>query len=566
LATGTYNTCADRRVGIYVASFDLVKRAEVARASARLTLYDSGLSAALDQYTHLPVVLAQDSHVLAGVAGQNLQTLYIRLRSFAASAGVDAIYLMDVDGLTIAASNFDETPTFLGNSYAFRPYFQTAMGGNSGQFFAIGVTTLKPGYFLSRPVRNSRGDIRGVIAVKVDLSPLAQTWARTGENVFVSNPDGVVVLASDTAWRYQTLSPLSGLDRADIERGQQFANEPLMALDWSSNGTSARLNDVAFIHLRQNVGPLRWRVHYLSPKAALHKNAALATFVFLAVLAVAIGVWLQLRARRVRNALQASQEDRRKLGRINQALAKEIEDRRVAEARLEKAQIDLQRSSKLAALSQLSASVTHELGQPLSAMKTYLTAAEIQGTSTPKVLGKLGGLVSRMEQITTQLRFFAKPSDAPFKRIDLRNVWDNAFDLVRHDITAARIKVQYTPPADPIWIEGNSFRLEQVVINILKNAVLAIAEAPSTTAVIHVLLEADGRLTIIDTGLGLQGKSLQTLQEPFVTTRSSGTGMGLGLAISAGIVAEHLGTLCANDTATGAKFILTLPLAQRRTS
>jgi len=546
-------------VAIYLASFDLFKRAESARASARLTLYDSSLSAALDQYTHLPIILAQDAPVQRGISGQNLDELNIRLKGFAASAGVDAIYLMNREGLTIAASNFDQTPTFLNKSYAFRPYFKAALEGASGQFFAIGVTTLKPGYFLSRPVRDAAGQIKGVIAVKVDLTPLAETWAQTGERILVANPDGVVVLASSPEWRYRVLEPLSPSNRARIEAGRQFANEPLAPLEWAADDGSARLKGADYLHLTQIVGPLGWQVHYLSPKSALRKSAFFATFGFLALLGVLTGLWVQRRARRIRAALAASQDDRRKLTRTNQALAQEIEIRRAAEKRLEKAQTDLQRTSKLAALGQLSASVTHELGQPLSAMKTYLTTADIQGAPSPSVLGKLGGLVQRMEQITTQLRFFAKPSPAIFEIVDLRHVWQAAFELVRHDIAAAKITVDAPRIHKPIWIEGNRLRLEQVVVNILKNAVLAIIEAGSDKRKITVEMTQDGVISITDSGLGLQGKSLEQIQEPFKTTRSSGTGMGLGLAISSGIVAEHHGTLMAHDTGSGAKFTVALP-------
>ncbi|WP_420863399.1 sensor histidine kinase [Algirhabdus cladophorae] len=544
---------------IYIVSFDLFKRSEVARASARLTLYESSLTAALDQYQHLPLILTQDSHVQAGALGRDLNSLNKRLKAFAQASDVDAIYLMQPDGLTIAASNYDQTPTFLGKSYAFRPYFQAALNGASGQFFAIGVTTLKPGYFLSGPVHDDQGTVRGVIAVKVDLSPLAQTWGQTGEDIFVSNADGVVVLASDPTWRYRTLVPLSPENRARIEAGRQFAREALEPLQWRAQDTSAWLGDTSFVHLSQSVGPLTWQVHYLTPKAALRKNAVFVTLGFLALLAVLTGIWLQRRGRRVRAALIASQEDRRKLSRTNQALAQEIDTRRAAELRLEKAQDDLERASKLAALGQLSASVTHELGQPLSAMKTYLTAAELQASPNLGLLTKLGGLVQRMEQITTQLRFFAKPSATPFEIVDLRDVWHSAHELVRHDIKAAKIHLTQDLPGSAVCVEGNRLRLEQVVVNLLKNAVLSIAESQRQPRTIGVTLGPDATLVIRDSGLGLQGKSLKQLQEPFETTRSSGTGMGLGLAISAGIVAEHNGVLTARDLGQGAEFSVSLP-------
>ncbi len=140
---------------------------------------------------------------------------------------------MDGDGQTIAASNFDRPGSFLGQNYGFRPYFREAIAGGTGRFHAIGATTGLPGYFIADPVRGADGEIAGAIAIKVDLSVLEESWRNSGEQVLLANADGVVLLASDPAWQYRALYPLSEAQRAEIEAARQFTGQPLDPLDWS---------------------------------------------------------------------------------------------------------------------------------------------------------------------------------------------------------------------------------------------------------------------------------------------------------------------------------------------
>ncbi len=239
--------------------------------------------------------------------------------------------------------------------------------------------------------------------------------------------------------------------------------------------------------------------------------------------------------------------------------------RRAAESDLKIAKYELERSSKLAALGQLSASITHELGQPISAMRNYLTAEEIANDATPNSLNPLlSGLVERMQNINDQLRGFATPSVRATSIFDLRHATDAAVDLVAHEVAAADIELIKRYANHPVNVLGSQQQIEQVLINLLRNAVDAVTT--QTIREITVIVDiADDRafVRVIDTGRGLEGRTLGDLEEPFMTTKPSGQGMGLGLAISAQIAKDMKGRIEALDTTKGgAEFTLWLPLPE----
>ncbi|MCF6301860.1 MAG: ATP-binding protein [Devosiaceae bacterium] len=550
---------------LFIAASSYFGNVEHQRAQNRASLYHNTLIGALERFEHLPFILARDPNVISGASGQNLDQLNRRLADFASSARLDAIYLMDTSGLTISASNYDSETTFLAHNYGFRPYFIDALAGRRGEFFGIGATTAKPGFFIAEQVIGMDGSVLGVIALKLDLSGLTQAWKEGGETVFVSNADGVVVLSSDESWRYQSLFPISESRREAIALERQFAGEPLLPLEWSQYAPDrAELNGKNYIYAAAQVLPLGWTLHFLADERRIQERA---WFVLIGAVILALGVLIfavYLRGERIRAALPDSQADRRLLRAANISLALEIEERRTAEKKLEAAQLELARSSKLAALGQLSASVTHELGQPISAMQNYLAAAQFDANSTERqtTLQRLGGIARRMVSITEQLRFFARPGQSKMEKVDMIAVWDGAIRLVKPDLEQAEIELEENFNRQPVYVFGNRLRLEQVLINLLKNSISALEGV--TTKNLKILLSEDhgaAKMSVADNGHGLGDQTMDQLKEPFQTSKESGQGMGLGLAISAAIVAEHGGQLLAqNNEMGGATFTLKLPL------
>lgn len=552
-------------VALFFGSSAFFRTEEVNKAQARLSLYRGLLVAEVERFAHLTFVLARDPNVQRAALGGNRDALNARLEAFAAQAGLEAIYLMDLDGLTIAASNAGAPGSFLGQNYGFRPYFQAAADGQHGTFYGIGATTRRPGYFIADPVRAASGDVIGVIAIKIDLGVLSAAWAESGERVLVANDDGVVFLSSDPSWRYRALRPITDSQRAAIHAGQQFADEPLTPLNWARTGSQgARLGAQTFLHATSSALPHGWVLHYFADPRAMWVRSWL-TVVIAAVVAASTVLVMQLRRNvRIRQALQKSEAEEAALREANARLAVEIDERRTAQRRLHRTQDELARASRLAVLGQLAASVTHELGQPIAAMKNHLTAAELAGKAGGPLNTRLQGLVARMEGITRQLKFFASPAKDALEPVDMRAVVGETLALLQPNITTLGVEVQIDATGDmPLLVQGNRLRLEQVMTNLLRNAVDAMDDTPPPHR-LHITLATNARMAeilVTDTGTGLQGADLSELQEPFVTTRSSGQGMGLGLAISGEILREHGGQMAARDMPDGgAEFRVSLPL------
>lgn len=539
--------------GIYAASLQYFQSEELEQAKGRLSVYENTVAAELERFSHLTYILARDPFVQATLAGEDPDALNARLGQFVAEAELDAIYLMDPSGLTISASNADQSSSFVGQNYGFRPYFQDALRGQQGRFYAIGATTGLPGYFIADAVASDGGSPAGVVAIKLDLSKLEDSWRNSGEQVLLVNQDGVVLLASDPAWRYRTLSRLTDAQRAAILEARQFFGQELDLLNWRVSGDQrAELAGDDRLHIVSTKLPHGWQLHYFASDDRAVTRSWLVTIAAVFLAAVGLIIFQIYRVRRVNAALAISEREEAELRLANERLADEISDRRRAERRLQRTQLELERASRLAALGQLAASVTHELGQPITAMRNHLVAAELGNSSRENLSGIITGLVDRMEGITRQLKFFASSETEAFSIVDLRQAVEASLTLLCGNIETSNVRVTSELPESTLHIRGIQLRIEQVITNLLRNAIDATDGQDDPQIVLRAGAGTDGVwLEIEDNGHGLGQAALSDLQEPFITTRESGKGMGLGLAISAAIVKDHGGTMTARNNETG---------------
>ena len=548
--------------GVFLVSLGFFRSGEQAKAEGRLSLYRSMVVSEIERFSHLTYVLARDGHVIETAAGRAPDTLNRRLAAFAGKSGLDAIYLMRPDGLTIAASNAGTPESFVGQDYGFRPYFRTALAGGQGRFYGIGATTGLPGYFIADPVRGPEGGLLGVIAIKLDLTDLEETWRAAGERVLLVNDDGVVLLSSDPGWRYRTLGTLGAAQRARIAQDRQFSGQTLGPLDWQPAANSrAVIGGAENLHLQGALGSHGWVLHYFADDSAAVTRSWLLAGIVTTLAGGGLLASQVRRTRRIGAALRRSEAEEAQLRQANERLAVEIEERRAAERRLKRTRDELERASRLAALGQLAASVTHELGQPIAAMRNHLTAAEIGRQPAAKIIPRITGIVDRMEGITRQLKFFARSDREEFGPVDLGDAVQAALALVEPNIARLGVTTSLDAPDQPLLVRGNQLRLEQVLTNVLRNAVDAVEDCAERR--IDIALGQGGGagwVEVRDTGHGLGQARLDELQEPFVTTRESGRGMGLGLAISANIVKAHQGRFSAENLAQGgAMFRIEIP-------
>lgn len=543
-------------IASYFALASYFLRTEAAQTPERAQFFASSIDDALTRLEHLPYVLSIDESTLEALVSGNTEKLNPILADIANRAGAEFIYVLDLNGKTVASSNFRDADSLIGNFYTFRPYFRDAVAGVAGRFFAVGVTTGRPGYFIAEPVRDAEGNIHGVVAVKIGFNDLSRALSGSGELVLVVDERGVVLASSDPDLIYGYMSPLSDGNRRTLEEQQQFGNETLFPLDWAPESERrARLDGTAYVWTKAFLEEEDWSLHLLSEVRNSRRQALLYVaggLMTLLLLTVAASIY---RAAQLRHALTISNADR-------QRLTREIEERHIAEKKLASARTELAQKEQLAALGQLSASITHELGQPISAMRNYLVAEEIAADAGPNELWpRLSGLLDRMQRIVDQLRLFGRTSATAATNFTVQDTVHAAVQLVQHTARDAGTEIVLELPEDAIAVRGGPERFEQVIVNLLRNAIDATHGTDDAKVRLSMSVEADDVvLTVADNGPGLGELNIDDLSKPFFSTKPSGKGMGLGLAISAQIINEMRGTLHAeNNVPHGALFRITLP-------
>lgn len=178
------------------------------------------------RYSYLPFTAAQQPLVEALLRDPGSPTLRTAANAYLQKvnthAGSDTLYLMDAQGLTLASSNWDTASSFVDQNYRNRPYFRDALEGRAGRFYGVGKTTGEPGLFASAPVRQADGQVVGVVAVKVRMQPIVETWAQLRDPVFVTDERGIVFLGSVAQWLYKTTRPLAQNDVLQLQHDEQY--------------------------------------------------------------------------------------------------------------------------------------------------------------------------------------------------------------------------------------------------------------------------------------------------------------------------------------------------------
>ncbi|MFA8386660.1 MAG: ATP-binding protein [Pelagibaca sp.] len=543
-------------VGSYLALASYFLRTEAAQTPERAQFFASSIDDALTRLEHLPYVLSIDESTVTALVTGGTDELNPILADIASRAGAEFVFVLDLNGKTVASSNYRDADSLVGKYYTFRPYFRDAVVGGAGRFYAVGVTTGRPGYFIAEPVRDEAGTIQGVVTVKIGFNDLSRALSGNGELVLVADELGVVLASSDPALIYGYMAPLSDGNRRTLAEQQQFGDETLFPLDWTpESDRRARLDGTAYVWTKANLEEEDWSLHLLSEVRNSRRQALLYVaggLMTLLLLTVAASVY---RAAQLRNALALSNADRTRLTR-------EIEERRNTEKKLESARSELAQKEQLAALGQLSASITHELGQPISAMRNYLVAEEIAANAEPNALWpQLSGLLDRMQRIVDQLRLFGRTSATGATAFPAQETVQAAVQLVRHTAREAGTRLIFDMPEEPVMVRGRPERFEQVIVNVLRNAIDS-TEGMDDGVVDLSMAELDDTVVvrIADNGHGLGDLNIADLSKPFFSTKPSGKGMGLGLAISGQIINEMGGTLHAeNRVERGAVFMISVP-------
>ncbi|MDR3372818.1 MAG: ATP-binding protein [Ancalomicrobiaceae bacterium] len=557
----------------------------IERGRQRLDLYEASLEREIDKYAFFPATLGLEHDVVDLILNANaarVAAVNRYLEQLNQRAGSLSIYVLDARGHVIATSNWNRPDSFLGETLTYRSYFGDAIAGRNGRFFGIGTTKGEPGYYLSSPILID-GKPQGVAVVKVSLEQLEQSWTTVEAPVFVADENGVVILASVSSWKFTAVRPLSEAVRRDLAHSLHYNARPLpplgLSTEQSLDGRHAEL--VALVRPHTEAAPVfpvsgrfvaqteplignGWTLTVLSPygdvAATAWTHAALAAVggAFLAILGVA---WTQ-RRQRILERLKA----REALQRAHDELELKVEERTRT---LKAAQDELIHAGKLAVIGQMSAGLAHELNQPLAALQTLSDNTVIflergQMADATSNLALIGELVTHMGALTNQLKSFARKSSGELRPVPVARAIDNALLILDRRLSRGGVKPGVAVEPADVAVLADANRLEQILVNLIANALDALDGFVGPRLVVSAERLGDRiHIAVIDNGPGLSDDARARLFEPFFTTKEKGGGLGLGLAISAGIARDFGGSLTAADGQLGGTtFILDLAAAE----
>ena len=580
-------------------------------AAQQLELVASGLDIEIARYEHVPSLMELNEDVLALLDHPRDAALQARvnrqLTNLNVRAGALAVQVTDPAGLVLAASNWFEPGSTVGRDLSRQHHFAEAVQSGQARAFIASADRGAPECHFLQVIRQ-RGRIVGLAEVITSLEAVESMWmalsaVSQSDRLLVIDENDVVIMSSMPAWRFKSLATPSAERRAALAALGKYpvrAIEPLgLATERTlEHGTqlvrmpaaSAGAPDVMYAAQERAMVRTGWRLMTLSDVQAVREQARRGA-VGGAALAGLVGVLaLYLRQRRralagqrtaqaalqhAHEALQQAhdalerrvQERTAELNQANAALVVEVAERRRTEEQLRAAQADLIQAGKLATLGQMSAGITHEINQPLTALRALsentCQLLEIGRTSdVARNLRSIAGLTERIGRITSQLKSFAWKAAVPADPIALPATVSNVLEMLRERIQREAVQVEAALPA-AARVQCDAYRLEQVLLNLVSNALDAMRDAPVKRLRIDSRID-NGRihLCVTDTGSGLPDSVMQRLFEPFFSTKSPGEGLGLGLVISNSIVRAFGGSLRARSDAGGTTFEFDLKLVE----
>ncbi|HHK2867989.1 TPA: two-component system sensor histidine kinase DctB [Pseudomonas aeruginosa] len=510
-----------------------------------LDLYVANLLGTLRRYEELPQILG-GLPVLRQALQQPGDPLLQKIANEALAdirrrTGADVIYLLQPDGTTQVASNWAQADSFVHRNFAFRPYYREAMQGRLARFFGLGTTSIKRGYYFASAVKEG-SRIIGVLVVKVDLEHIERLWGNSPEQLLVIDNYGVVILTSREDWRFHASRPLSAAERDEIH-----ANIPYPVQD----PKPLRLQQSAWLSQSRTLPETGWTVSIYAPRTLIERPVRsvlliggatlLALLLLLTLLTLSRRHYLDriaLEAEAKRQLEERVLERTRELENANAQLQQEVHEREQAQRELMRAQDEVVQAGKLTALGTMSASISHELNQPLAAIRSYADNARVlldhQRTEDARGnLEQISDLTTRMASIIAHLKAYARGARRAPENVQLQPAIEDALSMVASRRRAMNVELLRDVPDAPLWVQAGETRLRQILGNLLTNALDALAEkAPPRRLWVIASQDQHGvTLTLRDNGPGFSEDALAHAHEPFFTTKTTAKGLSLGLAI-----------------------------------
>ncbi|MGY9047399.1 hypothetical protein P775_12345 [Puniceibacterium antarcticum] len=532
-----------------------------ARGRSDLELAADRLVTQLQRYREFAVLMAQHPTLAALHTGGNRAEAGDILLAAADKTGTLIALYADVRGNELAASNAN-----IPQDLAQTPHFRRALQGALG--VSLGVWNGQRIISFAAPDFGPDGRVRGVLVAVVDAVELEQDWRGTLPTVYFTDAaDRVFITNRSELLFWKRVGPNAVMSPMGVRYEvavKYVGGHELWQQDWSPYVPKRAL------HLTTPLPVISMEGVALIDETPARRLATLQAAVVAAVcLFLGALLFLATERRRTLALANAVLEDRvmtrtRALSETNTALRREVLDREEAEEALRRAQAELVQAGKLSALGQMSAGISHELNQPLMAIRSYAeNGVAFLDRQRPEkageALGRISDMAQRMARIIGNLRAFARQESAPMTRVDLCAVLQSAVELTETRREQARVVLLWTRPPAPVWVRGGEVRLGQVFVNLITNAADAMEGAALRRLEIGIVDAVPLRVTVRDTGPGIEEP--ERIFDPFYTTKAvgGGDGMGLGLSISYGLVQSFGGTIRgANAPGGGAMFTVEL--------
>lgn len=551
-----------------------------ARESARnrLELIAVGLKGELAKFETAAEILAGDEKFRAFLRGHDsvaVDEINARLEEVSNESGALDVYLMDSTGKTLAASNWNEPVSFVGRNFGYRPYFQEAVDGGLGRFFAVGTTSRRRGYYFAYPVAPG-SQVIGVVAVKMRIDHLESIWQRNGSDVVVADDNGIVFMATDPGLRLRSLRPIPADVRERIRQTRQYPedagdpialdvvesfspHERIVRISTGEGGTGARR-----LMQEQPMPEAGWTLITFSSLKPVDQAVFRSTVLVAACILALFGL-LWVAFERHRRARERFLTERRHRGELEKLVDERTRHLQTAYDELRSVQEQLVLNSRFAVMGRLSAGLTHEISQPLTAIAAHLDntsqlIAKDRVEEARKPLSEIYRLTARITAIVRQLKNLARGSHIELKAVSVRQAIDTAMRHTADKLREEGVEVNIAVP-ESVHVMAEPVLLEQVFVNLFNNAAQALSGRPAPRVSVDVS-QARDRIEILvsDNGPGLDPARLEEIFEPFMTTRSGDGGLGLGLTIVQDTVNRFGGRVRAENKPGGQGLVITLAL------
>jgi two-component system C4-dicarboxylate transport sensor histidine kinase DctB len=483
------------------------------KSELRLTFYSGNLQSELQRNSIVPKLLAQDPELIGALNSQDFSRSTQRLISFVEEIGAASLTLLDRDGRTVASTD----RTDIGSANREKAFFVDALRSNETVFTLTSLETGGVEFYYSRRVE-FQNRLIGVIIAEVDLHKFERAWAGISDAIAVMDSTGKIILATDPQWRGLTETEALARKpaRTAMEQAMQFT------ADWTGYSMGEYLQGESVMRMEGRVPFRGWQIvsftAYSSVREKVNGILALEIMGF-ALLMMAL---LSLANRRTTVRLKLFEDESADLRRLNDRLQREIAERKKVQKNLEVAEQSLAQSSKLAALGEMAAAVSHELNQPLAAMKTYLAGARLllkrnRPDEASAAFVRIDSLIERMGAITRQLKSYARKGSETFEPVDIYAALASSLSMMEPQLKHSNIRLEHIISDKSAIVMGDRVRIEQVLINLLRNAVDAVKGVNNPEIEIILSKGETVTLSVRDNGQGIS--DLELLFEPFHTTK-----------------------------------------------